>query len=74
MPVVDVDRVRLRYACLDDLVRDLRAMGATSVLAEHTPVLSKAGAARAKLAFRTLASDGRTEELVEILHFLGWNQ
>ena len=31
MPVVDVDRVRLRYEDLEALIRDLRAMAATAV-------------------------------------------
>lgn len=74
MPVVDVDRVRLRYTSLGDLVRDLRAMGSTSCLAQRAPALTKSGAAHARRAFAALATDGRTEELVEILHFLGWNQ
>lgn len=74
MPVVDVDRVQLRYTSLDALVRDLRAMGATSTLAQRAPALTKAVAARARQAFAALRSEGRTEETVEILHFLGWNQ
>ncbi|MFL6779900.1 MAG: SAM-dependent methyltransferase [Sphingomicrobium sp.] len=74
MPVVDIDRVKIRYGSLDDLVRDLRAMGATSVLAQPGPVFSKSGAELVREAFAALAQDGRTEEIVEILHFLGWNQ
>jgi SAM-dependent methyltransferase len=74
MPVVDVDRVRLRYKDLAALVRDLRGMAATAVLAERPPPLSKVGATQARNAFSALAIDGRTEEIVEILHFLAWNQ
>jgi SAM-dependent methyltransferase len=74
MPVVDVDRVSLRYSALADLVRDLRAMGATGVLAERPPPLSKAAARRAAEVFGRAGSGGRTEEQVEILHFLGWSQ
>jgi hypothetical protein len=74
MPVVDVDRVTLRYESLDDLVRDLRTMGATSVLAQRPPALTKSAAAQASRSFAALAQDGKTEELIEILHFLGWNQ
>ncbi len=73
MPVVDVDRVSLRYSSLDALVRDLRAMGATSLLAERTP-LSKTAAKRAAEAFEQAGSSGKTGELVEILHFLGWRE
>jgi hypothetical protein len=74
MPVVDIDRVALRYSSLDDLVRDLRAMGTTSVLAQRGPMLTKAGAEAARTAFASLGIGGRTEELVEIIHFLGWNK
>ena len=74
MPVVDVDRVRLRYSSLEGLVRDLRAMGATSCLAQRAPALTKTGATYVGQAFAALATDGKTEELIEILHFLGWNQ
>lgn len=73
-PVVDVDRVRLRYAALDDLIRDLRAMGATMLLTDRPPMLRKAEAASARQAFAARQTDGRTEEQVEILHFLGWRE
>ena len=72
MPVVDVDRVRLRYATLADLVRDLRAMGATSVLAERASPLSREAARRASEAFQALGEEGRTVEDIDILHFIGW--
>lgn len=74
MPVVDVDQVRLRYSTFDDLVKDLRQMGCTSVLADRPPALSKSSVERARLAFTALGRDGRTEEQIEILHFLGWSQ
>jgi hypothetical protein len=74
MPVVDVDRVRLRYSGLDALVRDLRSMAATSVLAQRAPPMSRIELERARQAFQSQAIDGRTEETVEILHFLGWTQ
>ena len=72
MPVVDVDRVTLRFPGLDALVRDLRAMGLTSVLAQHSPPMTKFEAIEAKKAFAALGSHGKTEETVEILHFIGW--
>ncbi len=74
MPVVDVDRVKIRYKSLGSLVSDLRAMAATGVLAQRPPPLSKVATDRAAEAFRSLQIDGRTEEIVEILHFLGWSQ
>lgn len=74
MPVVDVDRVSLRYANVNDLIGDLRSMGVTSVSVERPPAFSKAEAAILQTAFSNLGKDGRTEEVVEILHFLGWSQ
>ena len=74
MPVVDVDRVRLRYASLDGLIGDLRAMGVTSTLANRAPPMTRSEAQRARDVFASRGSDGRTEEQVEILHFLGWRQ
>ena len=74
MPVVDVDRVSLRYSSLADLVRDLRAMGSTNVLSQRPPPVSKAAAKRAAEHFAQAGSGGKTEEMVEILHFLGWRQ
>lgn len=74
MPVVDVDRVHLRYKDLDALVRDLRAMAATAVLAERPRPLSRNEATHAHNAFSAQAADGRTGELVEILHFLAWTK
>ena len=74
MPVVDVDRVRLRYASLDRLVFDLRDMGATNILArrDRRPIL-RSGLDAARSAFAALAApDGHTEERIELLHFLGW--
>jgi SAM-dependent methyltransferase len=74
MPVIDVDRVRLRYPDFDALVHDLRSMGATSVLAQRPPPVSRVELQMARRAFEDGASDGRTEEIVEILHFLAWAQ
>jgi NADH dehydrogenase [ubiquinone] 1 alpha subcomplex assembly factor 5 len=74
MPVVDVDRVRLRYAGLDALVRDLRCMGATSVLGHRPPPMAKVELQLARRAFAAQGTDGRTEEIVEILHFLAWKK
>lgn len=74
MTVVDVDRVTLRYSALGDLAKDLRAMGATSILAERPRALTRREFQIASKAFDDLGTGGRTEEQVEILHFLGWRQ
>jgi hypothetical protein len=73
MPVIDVDRVRVRYRSLSDLVADLRAMGSSSQLAERAPPLSKGAFRRAAEAFLALGDGHRTEETIEILHFLAWS-
>lgn len=73
MPVVDVDRVALRYSSLTALVRDLRAMGAANMLADRSPGRGKDWAERAAAAFASQEQDGRTEERIDILHFLAWS-
>jgi len=73
-PVVDVDRVTLRYSGLRSLVHDLRAMGANSVLADRPPQITRRELVAAANAFAKRGTDGRTEEQIEILHFLGWRQ
>jgi hypothetical protein len=74
MTVVDIDRVTLRYSTLGTLVKDLRRMGATSMLADRPPALKRSEFLTAANFFDRMATDGRTEEQIEILHFLGWRQ
>lgn len=71
-PVVDVDRVTLRYPSLGRLVTDLRAMAASRQLATPAPPLGKAGFAAARAAFAAAGDGEKTTENIEILHFLGW--
>jgi hypothetical protein len=49
-------------------------MGTTGVLAERPPPLTRIGASHARDAFRARGHDGRTEEIVEILHFIAWTK
>lgn len=74
MPVVDVDRVRVGYPALRNLIADLRAMGATNVLRERpkTP-LNRAALEAAERDFATGAQAGRTIETFEVLHFAAWS-
>ena len=73
MPVVDIDRVRTSYRSFRDLVRDLRAMGATNSLAARSKTpLTRAAVAAAERNFLEDADGGRTVETFEILHFAGW--
>jgi hypothetical protein len=72
-PVVDVDRVRVSYRSLSCLVDDLRSMGATNILSERSDRrLSKLALRAAQDAFADAATEGRTVETFEILHFAGW--
>lgn len=72
-PVVDIDRVRLRYRSLDDLVADLRGMGATNVLSGRArkPVLRK-GLEAARAEFLKNGEGAGTIETLEIIHFVAW--
>ena len=73
MPVVDVDRVSVSYESLWNLVRDLRAMGATNLLsARSRKPLTRAAANAAAGQFASLAQDGRVTERFELLHFAAW--
>ena len=75
-PVVDIDRVTLRYESLAGIVADLRAAAATNALADRARrPPGKAWAARLAAAFAAQSdADGRTSEAVEILHFHGWER
>jgi hypothetical protein len=73
LPVTDVDAFTVRYAHPLGLMRDLRAMGATNVLAERSrKPLSQEAVAAARAAFAAQGNDGRTTEVFEILHFAAW--
>ena len=73
MPVVDVDRVKLLYPSLAALVGDLRAMGASNMLTERAAPRGRHWAALAAAAFAAEAVDERTEERIDLLHFLAWS-
>jgi len=73
MPVVDVDRVEVSYRTLPDLIRDLRAMGATNILsARSRSPLTRSAAAAAAAQFLSQAENGRVTERFELLHFAAW--
>jgi hypothetical protein len=72
-PVVDIDRVRLRYRSLDRLVADLRDHGASNLLhARSRRPLGRKALAAARKAFADAGSDGATDEQVELLFFAAW--
>jgi SAM-dependent methyltransferase len=74
LPVADVDRVTVRYPDLFALVRDLRAMGETNVLAGGTRPLTRSIIARAAALYteRHGEADGRIPATFEIVHLAGW--
>lgn len=73
IPVVDVDRVRVSYRSLRDLVRDLRRMGATNILIERSRrSLTRSALAAAEEEFARNQENGRTVETFELLHFAAW--
>jgi NADH dehydrogenase [ubiquinone] 1 alpha subcomplex assembly factor 5 len=72
-PVVDIDRVQLRYRLLDDLVADLRGMGATNVLTQRSRrPLTRAQLECARQAFAAEGDQRGTVETVELIHFAAW--
>jgi SAM-dependent methyltransferase len=75
LPVVDVDRVTVRYPDPLALMRDLRAMGATSILVERPrrplrrEVLRRAAATYAE---RFSDPDGRVRATFDMISLSGW--
>jgi SAM-dependent methyltransferase len=74
LPVADVDRLTVRYPDLFALVRDLRAMGETNVLAGVTRPLTRSIIARAAALYADLhgGADGRIPATFEIVNLAGW--
>lgn len=72
-PVVDVDRIRVAYPSLADLVRDLRGMGATNMLDSRSRnALSGTAVEAAEAAFAPPDGRAKSIEQFEILHFAAW--
>lgn len=74
LPVADVDRLTVRYPDLFALIRDLRAMGETNVLAGPIRPLSRSMIARAAALYaeRHGEADGRIPATFEIVNLAGW--
>ena len=73
LPVVDTDQVTIRYGNLFTLIADLRAAGATNMLASAPPPLTRQSLTRAAQAFAARAEpDGKTAESVSIIHLSAW--
>ena len=73
LPVVDGERLELRYRDLNRLIDDLRDAGATNLLG-GAPFLGKLGLAVAQAGFLDAAdADGRTTEVLELVFLSGWS-
>lgn len=75
LPVADVDRVKVRYAHPLALLKDLRAMGETSVLIDRSrKPLSREVLLRAMALYqeRFAEPDGRVPATFEIVTVTGW--
>jgi SAM-dependent methyltransferase len=75
LPVVDSDRVTVRYASIFDLMQDLRRMGATNALVERRRVpLRRATLIRLGeiYAERFSDADGRIRATFETIWLSGW--
>jgi SAM-dependent methyltransferase len=75
LPVVDADRLTVRYASVFALMRDLRRMGATNILSERrrTPLRRATLQRMAEIYVRRFADpDGRLRATFEIAWLTGW--
>ncbi len=75
LPVVDADRVTVRYATPFDLMRDLRGMGATNALVERRRTPLKRGTLLRMTdiyAARFSDPDGRLRATFDIVWLSGW--
>ncbi|CAA9539998.1 MAG: SAM-dependent methyltransferase, BioC-like [uncultured Sphingomonadaceae bacterium] len=74
LPVADAVSIEVRFTNLLSAVRDVRAMGATNILASRSRVpLSRFSLAAAMTRFGERAdADGKTAERFEIIHLIGW--
>ncbi len=75
LPVVDTDRITVRYDTMFGLVRDLRAMGASNVLAARDKrPLTRAIAARAASVYaeRFSDADGRIRATFDFISVSAW--
>ncbi|MEM9028398.1 MAG: methyltransferase domain-containing protein [Pseudomonadota bacterium] len=76
LPVTDVDQIRVTYATPLDLMRDLKAMGASNCLADRSRVpMSRELLMRAVEVYqdRFTGADGRVYATFEIITMTGWS-
>ncbi len=77
LPVVDMDSLTVRYDHMFDLIKDLRAMGATNCLfcAEKPKALTRNIIARAAELYQEKFSqaDGRIIAQFDVINLIGWS-
>ncbi|MDZ7588069.1 MAG: methyltransferase domain-containing protein [Parasphingorhabdus sp.] len=73
LPVVDSDRINLRYNSLSNLVADIRDFGGSNILSDRPAHMSRAQFTNARLAFDDArGEDGKVAEIVEVIYLCGW--
>lgn len=73
LPVVDSDRLDVRYSSLLSLMADLRGMGCGNILARRSAPLTRQTIARACEAFAAAAEpDGKTRETFQLVYLTAW--
>lgn len=75
LPVIDQDRLTVRYATPFDLMRDLRAMGATNTLVERSrhPLQRRVLVRATEIyADRFADGDGRVRATFDVIWLSGW--
>ena len=75
LPVVDSDRLTVRYDSAFDLMKDLRRMGATNILLERrrSPLKRATLAKMAEIYAKRFADiDGRLRATFEVVWLSGW--
>lgn len=67
LPVTDIDKVRVQYKNMKNLIEDLRAMGETAAFTDRAKPLTRDVVARATTLFSQYA-----DESYDILYLTGW--
>ena len=71
-PVMDMERLTLTYAAVDDLVRDLRSNGALSALAGARGLRTPRWRKRLAQRYESLRRDGRLPATFEVVYGHAW--
>lgn len=71
-PVVDIDRIRLRYRSLGALVADLRQMGATNAMSARGGAILRTALLAATTEFDSRSDGEGVVETIELIHFVAW--